>query len=237
MSTQGVQCFNTSAYTSNLHWIAFYLEISTSTWEAAAGSLPAAIREKAAGSQHLTSKQSLVLLLYGKTIRPTSIARHVKENTFWFDCLVGCCLRWCLFLLWQKRFCNYFRPSCPSNGHRNDTGNNKTDSNSVWSCPTLVTTKEVRMDPHTPSTHPTPPPRINFVSFHYTGTIYFPRAPLPAREKMLLCPTNKSNSKRNTNIETSANNNTCMTFLSLLLRASWRTGAPKRSDGSDPGVL
>ena len=130
VSTQGVHCFNTSAYTSNLHWIAFYLEISTSTWEAAAGSLPAAIREQAAGSLHLTSKQILVLLLYGNyTAHEHRWPR--KENCYWSDCLVGCCLRGCLFLLWRKRLCNYFRPSCRFSGHRNDTGNNKTDSNGV----------------------------------------------------------------------------------------------------------
>ena len=101
VSTQGVHCFNTSAYTSNLHWIAFYLEISTSTWEAAAGYLPTAIRENAAGSLHLTSKQILVLLLYGNyTAHEHRWPR--KENCFWSDCLVGdcfCCLWGCLFLL------------------------------------------------------------------------------------------------------------------------------------------
>ena len=144
VSTQGVHCFNTSAYTSNLHWIAFHLEISTSTWEAAAGSLPAAIREKAAGSLHLTSKQILVLLLYGND-KAHEHRWPRKENYFWSDCLAldcFCCLLGCFFsalhsirkgavAFREKRFCNYFRPSCRLSGHRNDTGNNKTDSNGV----------------------------------------------------------------------------------------------------------
>ena len=85
VSTQGVHCFNTSAYTSNLHWIALDSNMCNAyVW------LPLSTREAVAGSHlHLYGKRRLEpctsprnkfwSFYYTGTIRPTSSAGHVKK--------------------------------------------------------------------------------------------------------------------------------------------------------------